>query len=209
MYRKRERGRERAFVFSDFSFHNINLKERICSLYFIVYNFRQLKRNVCSSISNSRETFPTLSRTAGLSEVMPSFQSPSAFQRLIVWLELFHRCFIQCCFSFAVPPDILSTGTSDGEVSVLEGENATLSCKASGRPPPRVFWRREKSEYILMRGVHDPLMPSKRYRLYTLTRDYHSQHHLRNSYSLCKGDTPHRTKYALFQNKICLSLFPH
>lgn len=64
----------------------------------------------------------------------------------------------------SVPPDILSSGTSDGEVSVLEGENATLSCKASGRPPPRVFWRREKSDFILMRGVHDPLIQGKRYR---------------------------------------------
>ena len=58
----------------------------------------------------------------------------------------------------SVPPDILSSGTSDGEVSVLEGENATLSCKASGRPPPRVFWLREKSDFILMRGFHDPLI---------------------------------------------------
>ena len=60
-----------------------------------------------------------------------------------------------------VPPDILSSGTSDGEVSVLEGENATLSCKASGRPSPRVFWRREKSDFILVRGVHDPLTQGK------------------------------------------------
>lgn len=64
-----------------------------------------------------------------------------------------------------VPPDILSSGTSDGEVSVLEGENATLSCKASGRPPPRVFWRREKSDFILMRGGHDPLIQGKISRL--------------------------------------------
>ncbi|KYM83107.1 Lachesin [Atta colombica] len=61
------------------------------------------------------------------------------------------------CVDVLVPPDILSSGTSDGEVSVLEGENATLSCKASGRPSPRVFWRREKSDFILVRGVHDPL----------------------------------------------------
>lgn len=72
-----------------------------------------------------------------------------------------HLCFdniLRSCFFFSVPPDILSSGTSDGEVSVLEGENATLSCKASGRPPPRVFWRREKSDFILMRGFHDPLI---------------------------------------------------
>ncbi|CAK9825760.1 LAC [Anthophora retusa] len=63
------------------------------------------------------------------------------------------------CVDVLVPPDILSTGTSEGEVSVLEGENATLSCKASGRPSPRVLWRREKSAFILMRGLHDPLIP--------------------------------------------------
>ncbi|XP_034189102.1 lachesin [Osmia lignaria lignaria] len=63
------------------------------------------------------------------------------------------------CVDVLVPPDILSSGTSEGEVSVLEGENATLSCKASGRPPPRVLWRREKSGFILMRGLHDPLIP--------------------------------------------------
>lgn len=62
---------------------------------------------------------------------------------------------------FTVPPDILSSGTSEGEVSVLEGENATLSCKATGRPAPRVLWRREKSGFILMRGLHDPLIPGK------------------------------------------------
>ncbi|XP_017878233.1 lachesin-like [Ceratina calcarata] len=63
------------------------------------------------------------------------------------------------CVDVLVPPDILSTGTSEGEVSVQEGENATLSCNASGRPTPRVDWRREKGS-ILMRGLHDPLMSS-------------------------------------------------
>ncbi|XP_076176742.1 lachesin isoform X2 [Ptiloglossa arizonensis] len=63
------------------------------------------------------------------------------------------------CVDVLVSPDILSSGTSEGEVSVSEGENATLSCNASGRPPPRVLWRREKSGSILMRGLHDPLIP--------------------------------------------------
>ncbi|XP_043487901.1 lachesin-like isoform X1 [Polistes fuscatus] len=62
------------------------------------------------------------------------------------------------CVDVLVPPDILSSGTSEGEVSVLEGENATLSCKASGRPPPRVLWKREKSDFILMRGLHETLI---------------------------------------------------
>ncbi|XP_046831384.1 lachesin-like isoform X2 [Vespa crabro] len=62
------------------------------------------------------------------------------------------------CVDVLVPPDILSSGTSEGEVSVLEGENATLSCKASGRPAPRVLWKREKSDFILMRGLHETLI---------------------------------------------------
>ncbi|KAF7379583.1 hypothetical protein HZH66_014954 [Vespula vulgaris] len=62
------------------------------------------------------------------------------------------------CVDVLVPPDILSSGTSEGEVSVLEGENATLSCKASGRPAPRVLWKREKSDFILMRGLHEALV---------------------------------------------------
>nr|XP_031839557.1 lachesin-like isoform X1 [Nomia melanderi] len=55
------------------------------------------------------------------------------------------------CVDVLVPPDILSSGTSEGEVSVQEGENATLSCNASGRPPPRVHWRRENP---LISGVN-------------------------------------------------------
>jgi len=77
-------------------------------------------------------------------------------------------------FFLLVPPDILNSGTSDGEVSVLEGENATLSCKASGRPPPRVFWRREKSDFILVRGVHDPLIQGEISPWDLETRDCHT-----------------------------------
>ncbi|XP_015603649.1 lachesin [Cephus cinctus] len=61
------------------------------------------------------------------------------------------------CVDVLVAPDILTSGTSEGEVSVLEGENATLSCKASGRPQPLVLWRREKNKFILVRGLHEQL----------------------------------------------------
>lgn len=40
------------------------------------------------------------------------------------------------------PPSILSAGTST-DLSVEEGEDVVLACKASGHPAPTVTWRRE------------------------------------------------------------------
>lgn len=51
---------------------------------------------------------------------------------------------------FTVPPDILNEDTS-GDLSVSEGDNSTLWCRASGHPPPRVLWRKENGEPIFMR----------------------------------------------------------
>lgn len=46
-----------------------------------------------------------------------------------------------------VPPDIVDTESST-DVTVSEGDNVTLSCRATGRPEPRILWKREDSSAI-------------------------------------------------------------
>ncbi|CAD1478725.1 unnamed protein product, partial [Heterotrigona itama] len=50
------------------------------------------------------------------------------------------------------PPDIVYGGDTSADLAVSEGDNATLSCRATGRPTPRVSWRREDGEPILIRA---------------------------------------------------------
>lgn len=50
----------------------------------------------------------------------------------------------------SVPPDIVYEETSS-DMAVLEGDNATLICKATGHPPPRVTWRREDGMPLMIR----------------------------------------------------------
>jgi hypothetical protein len=50
-----------------------------------------------------------------------------------------------------VPPDIVYGGDTSADLAVAEGDNATLSCRATGRPPPRVSWKREDGEPIFIR----------------------------------------------------------
>ncbi|KAL0273385.1 UNVERIFIED_CONTAM: hypothetical protein PYX00_006063 [Menopon gallinae] len=54
------------------------------------------------------------------------------------------------CVDVHVPPDILSDETSP-DLSVQEGDNATLLCRATGHPPPKVTWKREDGESIFVR----------------------------------------------------------
>jgi len=59
---------------------------------------------------------------------------------------------IEVKFFVPVPPDIVSDESS-ADLSVQEGDNATLYCRATGNPPPRVTWRRDPpgSERLLLR----------------------------------------------------------
>lgn len=50
-----------------------------------------------------------------------------------------------------MPPDIKNDDSS-ADMAVQEGEDTTLTCKATGNPPPRIIWRREDGEMILMRN---------------------------------------------------------
>jgi len=54
-------------------------------------------------------------------------------------------------FFFIVPPDIKDEETIS-DITVNEGENATLACKAKGNPLPRITWKREDGQKITIRN---------------------------------------------------------
>ncbi|KAF4529154.1 hypothetical protein B566_EDAN017589 [Ephemera danica] len=43
---------------------------------------------------------------------------------------------------------------TSADQAVQEGENATLICRATGHPPPRITWRREDGDPISIRRGH-------------------------------------------------------
>nr|XP_049702245.1 protein CEPU-1 [Helicoverpa armigera] len=56
------------------------------------------------------------------------------------------------CIDVYVPPDIINEETS-ADVSAQELDNVTLICRASGHPPPKITWRREDHEPMLLKKV--------------------------------------------------------
>ncbi|KAI5651512.1 immunoglobulin domain-containing protein [Phthorimaea operculella] len=56
------------------------------------------------------------------------------------------------CIDVYVPPDIINEETS-ADVAAHEMDNVTLVCKASGHPAPKITWRREDHEPMLLKKV--------------------------------------------------------
>lgn len=53
------------------------------------------------------------------------------------------------CRLFAVPPDIIDRESS-GDLTIREGQDVTLTCRAKGHPTPSIVWRREDSQDIVL-----------------------------------------------------------
>lgn len=49
-----------------------------------------------------------------------------------------------------MPPDIINEESST-DIAVQEQEDTVLTCRATGNPTPRVTWRREDGENIILR----------------------------------------------------------
>lgn len=78
---------------------------------------------------------------------------PLTCRAFIVFFFFFRATFCNLflsAFQPTVPPDIINEESS-ADISVQEGEDAALVCRATGHPQPRVTWRREDNDYILMR----------------------------------------------------------
>lgn len=49
-----------------------------------------------------------------------------------------------------MPPNILDTESTSSTVAVREHQNVTLTCKADGYPTPKLKWKREDNQVILV-----------------------------------------------------------
>lgn len=64
-------------------------------------------------------------------------------------------------FGIAVPPDVIDE-ESTSDMTVNEGDNVTLTCRAKGKPEPKIVWRREDGQKIaVLVTVTSPAPPGK------------------------------------------------
>lgn len=61
-----------------------------------------------------------------------------------------------------VPPDFIAEETS-GDVMVSEGGTVKLRCRARGHPEPKVQWRREDGNDIIVKELNGQKMAGKYY----------------------------------------------
>lgn len=54
------------------------------------------------------------------------------------------------CIQVQVPPDIDDDQSTGSDVTANEGDNVTLTCVARGKPTPRIVWRREDGQKIIV-----------------------------------------------------------
>jgi hypothetical protein len=86
----------------------------------------------------------------------------------------------------SVPPDITDEETSS-DITVQEGENATLVCRATGHPVPRILWRREDGEnLVLKKGLRDVTKGKAVYHLRSLFENssFHAFVYVRLCYAM-------------------------
>ncbi|XP_012274846.1 lachesin-like [Orussus abietinus] len=55
------------------------------------------------------------------------------------------------CLDILVPPQIIDGSDTSTDLAVSEGDNATLSCRATGKPTPKISWKREDGESIVIK----------------------------------------------------------
>lgn len=55
----------------------------------------------------------------------------------------------KCTLSFPVPPEFVNE-VVNRNISVAENANITLSCRATGNPMPKIKWRREDGQPIIV-----------------------------------------------------------
>jgi len=64
------------------------------------------------------------------------------------------------CITVQVPPDVIDE-ESTSDMTVNEGDNVTLTCRAKGKPEPKIIWRREDGHKIaVLLTVTSPAPPA-------------------------------------------------
>lgn len=82
-------------------------------------------------------------------------------------------------FLHTVPPNIVDEGTS-GDIVATEGEDVSLSCKADGRPLPRILWRREDGTNIQLRNEAGELHKGKKDTFTHILTHFSELYHIEN-----------------------------